>query len=330
MASSIRVHHYGGAEQLRWEQTPMPQPGRGEVLIRQTAVGLNYIDVYHRTGFYPVPELPFTPGIEAAGVVEAVGEGVELYAPGDRVAYCKGAPGAYAQFRVIGQENVIKLPDHIQDAQAAAVLLKGQTAHMLLRRTFPVGPGMTVLIQAAAGGVGVLLCQWAKALGATVIGTVGSEEKAKFASENGCGYPILYTKENVKERVREITGGTGCNVVYDSVGAATFDGSINSLVPFGLLVSFGQSSGPVPPVDVKQLMDKGSLFLTRPTLLHYKRQYEEYVTGAAELFELIKQGRIKVHVGQSYYLSDAASAHRDLEARNTHGSTVLFVEGENH
>ena len=242
------------------------------------------------------------------------------------MAYCKGPLGAYAQYRAIEQEHLIKLPDGISDAHAAATLLKGQTAHMLLRRTFPVGPGYTILVHAAAGGVGVLMCQWAKSLGATVLGTVGSEEKAAFAKENGCEHPIIYTRENVHARIMEITGGTGCNVVYDSVGAATFEDSIRSLVPFGLLVSFGQSSGPVPPVDVRQLMDNGSLFLTRPTLLHYKRDYTEYHAGAMELFSLMQAGVVKAHVGQSYYLSDAASAHRDLETRRTHGSTVLFPE----
>lgn len=325
MSHAIRVHQPGGTEELRWEEVEVPSPGKGEVLLRHTAVGLNYIDVYHRSGLYPVAGgQPFTPGMEAAGVIEAVGEGVTLLTIGDRVAYCKGPLGAYSEKRVIAEENLIKLPDAISDAQAAAVLLKGQTAHMLLRRTFAVGPGITLLVQAAAGGVGILLCQWASALGATVIGTVGTEEKARFAAENGCAHPIVYSRENVVERVREITGGTGCNVVYDSVGAVTFMDSLNCLVPYGLMVSFGQSSGPVPPVDVRVLMEKGSIFLTRPTLLHYKRQYEEYLTGASELFEMVRQNKIKIHVGQSYYLSDAATAHRDLEARNTQGSTVLF------
>lgn len=326
MSYAIRVHRPAGPEALQWEKTPVPPPMPGQVLLRHTMVGLNYIDVYHRSGLYPVAGYPFTPGLEAAGVVETVGEGVETFKAGERVAYCKGPPGAYAQRRVIDQENLIKLPDFIDDARAAAALLKGQTAHMLLRRAFPVGPGHTILVQAAAGGVGTLLCQWANHLGATVLGTVGSEDKAAFAQENGCHYPIVYTRENVKERVHQITAGTGCNVVYDAVGAATFDDSINCLVPFGLLVSFGQSSGPVPPVDVRTLMEKGSLFLTRPTLLHYKRGYEEYQTSAMELFGLLATGKIRVHIGQSYYLRDAATAHRDLEARRTHGSTVLFPE----
>lgn len=325
MPKAMRVHHTGSADVLQWEEVAMPAPAKGELLLRHTAVGLNYIDVYHRTGLYPVAGgLPFTPGMEAAGIVEAVGEGVEAFKPGDRVVYCKGPLGAYSEYRVIAQEHVLRLPDYISDAHAAASLLKGQTAHMLLRRTYSVMPGTTILVRAAAGGVGLFLCQWARALGATVIGTVGSEEKAKFAADNGCQYPIIYTSENTVERVQQITGGTGCNVVYDSVGKDTFMESLDCLVPFGLMVSFGQSSGAIPPFDVKLLMDKGSLFLTRPTLLHYKRQYEEYFTGAAELFDLMKAGTIKAHVGQSYYLSDAATAHRDLEAKHTHGSTLLL------
>lgn len=326
MPYAIRVHETGGADALRWEEVPMPVPGAGEVLLRHTAVGLNYIDVYYRSGLYKAPGgVPFTPGLEAAGVIEAVGEGVEAFKPGYRVAYCKGPLGAYSEYRVIHQENLILLPDYISDARAAASLLKGETAHMLLRRTFSVQPGNIILVHAAAGGVGQFLCQWGRVLGATVIGTVGSEEKARFASENGCHYPVIYTKENVVERVNEITGGIGCNVVYDSVGKDTFLQSLDCLTPYGLMVSFGQSSGAIPPFDVKLLADKGSLFLTRPTITHYKKSYEDYLYGAAEFFDLVRDGKIKIHVGQSYYLRDAATAHRDLEARRTHGSTVLVM-----
>lgn len=325
MPHAVRVHETGSPDVLRWEEVPMPAPGAGEVLLRHTAVGLNYIDTYYRSGLYAAAGgLPFTPGLEAAGVVEAAGEGVAAFTPGQRVAYCKGALGAYGEYRAISQDHLIPLPESISDAHAAAALLKGQTAHMLLRRTFSVMPGNTVLIHAAAGGVGQFLCQWSRALGATVIGTVGSEEKARFAAENGCHYPILYTRENVPERVNEITGGVGCNVVYDGVGKATFLHSLECLTPYGLLVSFGQSSGAIPPFDVKLLAEKGSLFLTRPTLFHYKKNREEYLQGAAEFFDLVQRGIIKIHVGQSYYLRDAASAHRDLEARRTHGSTVLL------
>lgn len=327
MPFAIRIHQPGGPEVLVWEATDLAEPGPGEVRLRHTAVGLNYIDVYHRSGYYPQPSYPFTPGLEGAGVVESVGAGVDLLSPGDRVAYCKGPLGAYGTHRILAQEHLVKIPDAVSDAQAAAILLKGQTAHMLLKRTYPVGPGQTILVHAAAGGVGLVLCQWASLLGATVIGTVGSEEKAAFARENGCAHTILYAQEDVKARVRDITGGTGCNVVYDSVGKATFEASLDSLVPFGLLVSFGQSSGPPPPLELKTLMEKGSLFVTRPTLMHYKRDYQEYLTGASELFSLVQAGKIKVHVGQSYYLHDAAAAHRDLEARATRGSTVLFPDG---
>ncbi len=324
MPHAIRIHQTGGPEVMHWEETDIPTPGKDEVLIRHTAIGVNYIDVYHRNGLYPVPERPFTPGLEAAGVVEEAGEGAEDYTPGMRVCYCKGPLGAYGEYRVIHRENIIPIPDAISDMHAAAAMLKGQTAHFLLRRLYIAQEGTTILVRAAAGGVGLFLCQWAKFMGARVIGTVGSEEKAAFAAENGCDFPIVYTKENVEERMLEITDGEKCHVVYDSVGKATFDESLNCLMPFGTMVSFGQSSGPVPPVDPLVLMQKGSLFLTRPSLLHYKRTREEYLYGAAELFDLIMKGKMKVHVGQSYYLSDVADAHRDLEAGNTRGSTILL------
>jgi NADPH2:quinone reductase len=303
----------------------MPVPGREEVLIRHTAIGLNYIDVYHRNGLYPVAKgLPFTPGVEGVGVVEAVGEAVRDFVPGERVAYCKGGIGAYSQYRVLRQDCLIKLPEDMADPYVAAALLKGETAHFLLRRTFNVQEGMAILVYAAAGGVGQFLCQWGQALGATVIGVVGSEEKLRFASENGCAHALLWGRDPIAERVREITGGRGVNAVYDSVGKDTFYTSLDCLMTFGLMVSFGQSSGQVPPFEPRLLMEKGSLFFTRPTLFDYKNAYEEYLLGAAELFELIRRGHIRVHIGQSYYLEDAATAHRDLEARRTHHSTILL------
>ncbi len=327
MPLAIRIHEHGGPDCMKWEEISLPTPGPEDVVVRHTAIGVNYIDIYHRTGFYPVKEgLPFTPGMEAAGVIEAVGEAVENFKPGDRLAYGKGPVGAYSEQRIIHQEQILKLPEYISDAHAAAGLLKGQTAHFLLRRAYNVSAETTMLVRAAAGGVGMFLCQWGKALGARVIGTVSTQEKAEFAKENGCDYPINYNEKNVVEEVTAITQGLGCNVVYDSVGADTFMESLDCLMPFGLMVSFGQSSGPVPPVDPVVLMEKGSLFLTRPSLMHYKKSYEEYFLGAAEFFDLVHAGAIKIHVGQSYYLSDAANAHRELEGKHTHGSTILIPD----
>lgn len=326
MFHAIVVHETGGPEQMRWESVPAPEPGPGEARIRHTAVGLNYIDVYFRTGLYAPPQLPFTPGMEGAGVVEAVGEGVDNVAPGDRVAYAAGPPGAYAETRVLAADRLVTVPDGISDEQAAAMMLKGMTAWYLLRRTYPVAAGETILVHAAAGGVGLIACQWAQHLGATVIGTVGSPEKAELARAHGCHYPVNYNTENFVDRVREITGGTGVPVVYDGVGQATFEGSLDCLRPRGLMVSFGQSSGPVPPLNLGQLAAKGSLFLTRPTLFHYVAARDELEAAASELFDLVRKGVVAIEVNHRFPLREAAEAHRALEGRQTSGSTVLTLD----
>ncbi|MFO1243411.1 MAG: quinone oxidoreductase [Rickettsiales bacterium] len=324
MPFAIRIHKTGGPEVMQWEEIPMPKPGPGEILLRQAAVGVNYIDVYHRTGFYPA-ELPFTPGLEGVGVVETVGEGVMAIKPGTRVAYCKGPLGAYAQYRTITEDKVLALPDNIDDKTAAAIMLKGLTAHYLLRRTYPVGKGTVILVHAAAGGVGLLLCQWGKALGATVLGTVSTPEKAAKAKANGCDYPILYTKENVAEKVSAYTKGEKCHVVYDSVGKTTFEASLDSLRPLGTFVSYGQSSGALAPVDTSVLAKKGSLFMTRPTLFDYVKQREDYEAAAKELFDRVLDKTLAIHIGQEFPLSKASDAHKALESRVTEGSTVLVI-----
>lgn len=324
MPKAIRIYTPGGPESMKWEEVPMPEPGQGEVLIRQTAIGLNYIDVYHRTGLYPLPA-PFTPGQEGVGIVEKVGEGCEYFKPGDRVAYAGGPVGAYAEYRTIPENILVSVPAGISDALAAGLMVKGLTAHFLVRRTFMVGKGHNVLVHAAAGGVGLLLCQWAKLLGANVIGTVGSEEKAELARQNGCDFPILYKSEDVVAKVLDYTEGKKCNVVYDSVGKDTFMQSLDCLMNFGLMVSYGQSSGKIPPFDISLLVQKGSLFLTRPSLMHYKADQAEYILSCNEMYDHVLAGRLKIHIKQTYYLSDAASAHRDLEARKTQGATVLVV-----
>lgn len=323
MPHAIRFHRTGGPEVLQWEAVEPAAPGPGEVRVRHHAVGLNYIDTYHRSGLYPVP-LPSGIGQEAAGVVEAVGEGVTEVAPGDRVAYAGGPLGAYAEVRNLPANVLVKLPDAISFEQGAAMMLQGLTAQYLLRRTYRVQPGDTVLIHAAAGGVGTIACQWAKALGATVIGTVGSDEKAAIARAHGCDHAIVYTRENFVERVRELTGGEGVPVVYDSIGADTFMASLACLRPLGMMVLFGASSGPVPPFDCTLLAKMGSLFLTRPTLFTYAAKRADLLAMAAELFEVVAAGAVKVEINQRYALADAAQAHRDLEARRTTGSTVLL------
>lgn len=326
MPNAIVLHETGGPEVLKWENVPKPELLPGEVLIRQKAVGLNYIDVYHRSGIYKLPKLPAVPGMEAAGEVEAVGEGVQGFSPGDRVAYGSGPVGAYTELRAVPVRALVKIPDPIPDTIAAAVMLKGLTAHMLLRRVYRVGTMHRVLIHAAAGGVGLILAQWAKAAGSPmVIGTVGSKEKAELALANGCDYAINTAEEDFVAKVKEITEGKGVHVVYDSVGKDTFMKSLDCLTRLGMMVSFGQSSGPVPPFDIGLLRDKGSLFLTRPSLMDYKQDHDEYLHGAVELFDLMLSRKIRVTVGQTYYLKDAAAAHRDLEARKTKGSTVLMV-----
>jgi len=325
MVKAIRIHKPGGPDALVWDDVEVGAPGPGQVRLKQTAIGLNYIDVYHRTGLYPLPELPTPIGLEAAGVVEAVGEGVTELAVGDRVAYASPPLGAYAEARLMPADRLVKLPDQIDDRHAAAMMLQGMTVQYLIRRTYHVQPGQTVLFHAAAGGVGLIACQWLSRLGATVIGTVGSEEKAKLARAHGCHHTINYREEDFFERVKEITEGAGVPVVYDSVGKDTFDGSLKCLRPFGLLVLFGASSGPVPAFDLGRLAALGSLYITRPTLMTYNAQRADLENSAAELFDAVLTGAVKIEVNQTYPLKDAAQAHRDLEARKTTGSTVLLT-----
>lgn len=323
MPHAIRLHETGGPEVLRWESVSVPPPAAGEVTVRQRAVGLNFIDTYHRTGLYPVP-LPSGLGLEAAGVVEAVGDGVSEFQVGDHVAYAGGPIGAYAELRNVPAHRLLRMPSTIDFQTAAAMMLQGLTAAYLLRRTYRVQPGDAVLIHAAAGGVGLIATQWAKALGATVIGTVGSEAKAALARSHGCDHVINYSQENFAERVRAITGGAGVAVVYDGVGKDTFAGSLDSLRPLGMMVSYGNASGAVPPVDLIQLSQKGALFLTRPTLAHYTAKREELLALGGELFAMVASGQVRIEVHQTYALHDAAQAHRDLEARRTTASTVLL------
>jgi NADPH2:quinone reductase len=324
MSKAIRIHQYGGPEALRWEEVEVGDPGPGQLRVRHGAVGLNYIDVYHRTGLYPLPALPWTLGMEGAGQVEAVGEGVTEFTVGDRVAYASPPVGAYAETRLMPADRVVALPDAIDDRTAAAMMLQGLTAQYLLRRTYRVQPGDAILLHAAAGGVGLIASQWARSLGATVIGTVGSDEKAELARAHGCQHVIVYSRENFVERVREITNGQGVAVVYDSVGKETFMGSLDCLRPLGMMVSFGNASGPVPPFEPGILAAKGSLFLTRPVLMAYTAQRSDLLASAAELFEAVARGAVRIEVRQTYPLAEAAQAHRDLEARRTTGSTVLL------
>jgi NADPH2:quinone reductase len=323
MSHAIRIHRPGGPEVLSWEPVEVGAPSPGQVRISQVAVGLNFIDVYHRTGLYPQP-LPFTPGVEGAGTVEAVGEGVDWLKPGDRVAYA-GPIGGYAQERLIDADRLVKLPDSIAFDQAAAMMLQGMTARMLLRAVFPVEKGDTILVHAAAGGVGLIMCQWANALGATVIGTVSSEDKAELARSHGCHHPILYTKQDFAAEVAKLTAGEKLPVVYDSVGRTTFAKSLGCLRPRGLMVSFGNASGPVKPIAPNLLAQKGSLFLTRPTLFNYIATRRELEQSASELFDVVASGKVKIEVKQRFPLAEAADAHRALESRKTSGSTILTV-----
>jgi NADPH2:quinone reductase len=323
MAHAIRFSKTGGPEVLQWEEVKVAQPAQGECLIRHKAVGLNYIDTYHRSGLYPMP-MPSGIGLEAAGVVEAVGPGVTEFKAGDRVAYCNGPIGAYSEMKLHPAERVVKLPDGISFEQGASMMLQGLTVQYLLRRLhLTPKAGDTILWHAAAGGVGLIACQYAKALGINLIGTVSSEEKAQLAREHGAAHTILYTKEDFVARVNEITGGKKCPVVYDSVGKDTFLKSLDCLQVRGLLALFGNSSGPVESLNTGLLSAKGSLYVTRPTLISYTAKREELVAGAKELFDLVVAGKIKVGPRQSYPLKDAAQAHRDLEARKTTGSTIL-------
>ena len=323
MAHAIRLHKTGGPEVLSWEDVELPPPAPGEATVRHHAVGLNFIDTYHRTGLYPLP-LPSGIGLEGAGVVEAVGQGVTEVKVGDRVAYAGGPVGAYAEVRNIPAHRLLKLPGSIAFNTAAAMMLQGLTTAYLLRRTYRVQPGDAVLIHAAAGGVGLIACQWAKALGATVIGTVGSAAKADLARVHGCDHVINYSSEDFTSRVRDITGGEGVPVVYDGVGKDTFMGSLDSLRPMGMLVSYGNASGPVEPLDLLLLSQKGSLFVTRPTLMNYTAKRADLEALGAELFDVVGSGKVKIEVNQSYALKDAIQAHRDLEARKTTGSTILI------
>ena len=322
MSKVVRIRQVGGPEVLRWEDVDVGNPEAGQALIRQTAAGLNYIDTYYRTGLYPVTSLPVVLGMEGAGVVEAVGQCVREVSVGDRVAYCM-AIGGYAERRLVQARVLVRLPDGISDEQGAAMMLKGCTAQYLLRRTYTVKPGETILIHAAAGGVGLIACQWAKHLGATVIGTVGSPDKAAVAQAHGCDHTINYKTEHFVERVQEITKGAGVPVVYDSVGKDTFTASLDCLRPRGLMVSFGQSSGAIPPFSPGVLATKGSLFLTRPSLVTYTGTREELIATANQLFDVVLKGAVKIEVNQTYPLNQAAQAHRDLEARKTTGSTLF-------
>jgi len=324
MTLSVRIHDHGGPDVLRPEQVDLPDPGPGEVRVRQEAVGLNYIDVYHRTGLYPVPQLPSPIGLEGAGVVEAVGPEVSELRVGDRVAYASAPLGAYQAARNMPADRLVRLPAGIDTHTAAAMMLQGMTVDYLIRRTFPVKKGMTVLLHAAAGGVGLIACQWLHAIGATVIGTVGSDAKAELAKAHGCHHTILYTRDDVAERVKELTAGVGVPVVYDGVGAATWEASLSSLARRGVLVSFGNASGAVTQFNPGELAQRGSLFLTRPTLMDYTVTRKELTESANALFEKVLDGDVKIEVNQTYPLTDAAQAHKDLEARKTTGSTVLL------
>ncbi len=323
MTRAIRFHEPGGPEVLRWEEVDVGDPGPGEIQVRHAAVGLNFIDVYHRTGLYPLP-LPSGMGLEGAGVVTAVGVDETSFAIGDRVAYANPPIGAYAEMRNMPAHRAIRIPDEIDDRTAGAMMLQGLTAQYLLRRTCRVEEGDTILFHAAAGGVGLIACQWANALGATVIGTVGSEQKAELAHAHGCHHPIVYTRESFVDRVKEITDGRGVRVVYDSIGKDTFDQSLDCLQPLGMMVSYGNASGPIEPFQTATLAAKGSLFLTRPTIMTYTAKREEMLAMAEELFHVVTNGQVKIEINQTYALADAAQAHRDLEARKTTGSTVLL------
>ena len=323
MPHAIRIHKTGHPEVLQWEEVEVGDPGPGQIRISQEAAGLNFIDVYHRTGLYK-QDLPFTPGVEGAGTVDAVGPDVTNVKKGDRVAYA-GPIGGYAEERLIDADRVVKLPKSISCEQAAGMMLQGMTAQMLLRSVFPVHEGDMILVHAAAGGVGLIMCQWAAALGATVIGTVGTEEKAELARMHGCAHPIVYSKQDFVAEVNRITAGEKLPVVYDSVGRDTFMKSLDCLKVRGLMVSFGNASGPPAPIAPGLLAQKGSLYLTRPTLFHYIATREQLEQSANELFGMVSDGKVKVEVKQRFALKDAAEAHRALQARRTTGSTILTV-----
>ena len=323
MPKAVRIHSHGDPDVLRLEEVPVGDPGPGEVRLRHAAIGVNYIDTYHRTGLYKLP-LPSGIGLEGAGVVEAVGAGVVDLKPNDRVAYCSGPPGAYSEARVMPADRVVPLPSGVTERSAASVMLKGLTVQYLFRQTRPLNAGDTILFHAAAGGVGLIACQWARALGVTMIGTVGSDEKAALAKAHGCTHAIVYTRENFVERVRELTGGKGVPVVYDSVGRDTFPASLDCLSPRGLFVSFGNSSGPISAFDIGLLMQKGSLYATRPTMTSYAASRAQLLGMADDLFALVQSGRINADARQTYALADTRQAHRDLESRRTTGAALLI------
>jgi NADPH2:quinone reductase len=324
MTKAIRIHETGGAEVLRYEDVEVGRPGPGEVRLIQSAIGLNFIDIYLRSGLYPLPSLPSVIGLEAAGTVEEVGEGVSDFAPGDRVAYASPPPGAYAEERLMPADRLVPLPDEISDRQAAAMMLQGMTVEYLIRRTYRVEPGDTVLFHAAAGGVGLIACQWLNHLGVTVIGTVGSAEKAALAKAHGCHHTINYREEDFAARVKEITDGAGVPVVYDSIGKDTFEASLDCLRPRGVMVSYGNASGPVTAFNPGILAQKGSLYLTRPTLSTYTASRADLLATAEALFDVVRAGAVKIEINQTYPLAEAAQAQRDLEARKTTGSTILL------
>jgi NADPH2:quinone reductase len=324
MTKAIRIHETGGAEVLRYEDVEVGRPGPGEVRLTQSAIGLNFIDIYLRSGLYPLPSLPSVIGLEAAGTVEEVGAGVGDFAPGDRVAYASPPPGAYAEERLMPADRLVTLPDEISDRQAAAMMLQGMTVEYLIRRTYRVEPGDTVLFHAAAGGVGLIACQWLTYLGATVIGTVGSAEKAALAKAHGCHHTINYREEDFAARVKEITDGAGVPVVYDSIGQATFEASLDCLRPRGVMVSYGNASGPVTAFNPGILAQKGSLYLTRPTLFTYTASRADLLATAEALFDVVRAGAVKIEINQTYPLAEAAQAQQDLEARKTTGSTILL------
>ena len=323
MSKAIRIHETGGPEVLKWEDVDVDAPRSGEARVRHTAVGLNYIDIYGRTGLHPMPSFPHTLGMEATGVVEAIGEDVNNIAVDDRIAYVIAPPGAYSEERVVPADRLIKLPEKVSDETGAAMMLKGMTAQYLLHQTYTVKAGDSILIHAAAGGVGLIVCQWAKHLGAKVIGTVGNDKKAALAKSYGCDHTIIYTRENFKDRVSEIPGGEGVDVVYDSIGKATFMDSLDCLKPLGMMVTFGNTTGPIDAFSPGILASKGSLFVTRPSIFTYIAKRDNLIAMAADLFEVVSSGVVKIEINQTYDLSNAAQAHIDLEARKTTGSTIL-------
>jgi NADPH2:quinone reductase len=323
ITNAIRVHKQGGPEEMKWEEVALPEIQKGDVLIKHTAIGLNYIDTYHRSGLYTMP-VPLTLGIEGAGVIEEAGESVKDLKVGDRVAYASPPTGSYAERKVMPADRLVKIPDDISDEVAAAIMLKGMTVEYLVRRTYNVKAGQAVLFHAAAGGVGLIACQWLKAIGAIVIGTVGSDEKAALAKENGCDHTILYREEDFVAKVKEITNGEGVPVVYDGIGKDTAIQGLDCLSPLGMMVIFGNASGNAPPIDTGLLAAKGSLFLTRPTLMTYNAKRADLVESAQQLFNMVGSGKINISINARYALKDAAQAHKDLESRKTTGSTLLI------